>query len=141
MGMVQLSNGRTVVQLNRFSDGKIYFRSVEESADHVFVKKFTPRKRGRQPRVIVACDGVEIELPRRGKAFDLKSQGELINMLDSHPRIATVGALLLLRNDEYTVLGVYPDKVTVRFHRTGEVFGIVGFAEGECDLLSGGSEE
>ncbi len=49
-----------------------------------------------------------------------------------------MNALLSLRNDDYTVLCVPPDKVTVRYHKTGEV---VGFAVGERESLFGGFKE
>ena len=74
--------------------------------DHVFVKKFTPRKRGEKFNIIAVHGDVKTELHREEKVPDPKSEGELINMLDSQPIIATVVALLSLRNDEYTVLSV-----------------------------------
>ena len=130
MGTVRLSDGRLVVPLNRLPAGKTYFRNVGESVDHVFVKKFTTRKRGQKSSVTVVHGGVEIELSCGEKVPDPKSQGELINMLDSLPIIATVGALLSLRNDECTVLGVYPVKVIAWFLATREAFEIIGFTEG-----------
>ncbi len=51
-----------------------------------------------------------------------------------------MNALLSLRNDDYTVLCVPPDKVTVRYHKTGKVFEVVGFAVGERESLFGGFE-
>jgi hypothetical protein len=42
-----------------------------------------------------------------------------------------MGTLLSLHNDEYAVLGVYRDRVTIRHLKTGEVFEVIGFADGE----------
>jgi hypothetical protein len=42
-----------------------------------------------------------------------------------------MGTLLSLHSDEYTVIGVYRDRVTIRHQKTKEVFEVVGFADGE----------
>ena len=73
----------------------------------LLLRSLRRRSGGERSGIIVVCDGVEIKLPRGEKIPDPKSQGELINMLDSQSIIATVGALLLLRSDEYTVHLVY----------------------------------
>jgi hypothetical protein len=80
-------------------------------------------------------------LPRSEKVADPKSVGELINILDRSSEIVTMGTLLSLRDGDYTVLGVYPDRVTVRCRKTGEVFEVVGFADGERGALFEGLKE
>ncbi len=63
-------------------------------------------------------------------------------MLDSKMGLVTMSALLYLRNDEYTVRWCASvTKVAMRCHRGGKVFEVIGFAEGERKLFSGGSKE
>ena len=69
----------------------------------VVVNKFAKGVGARKDPLVVGRDGVEILLIQRRAVLDPKSQGELINMLDRIPRVATMGALLSLRNDGYTV--------------------------------------
>ena len=135
-GSSKISDGRTVFQLNSIIDGKTYFRSLGENVEGVVLQRFVPAFEGDKDRLIVMRGSVEVELFRGEKTADPESQAELINMLDRRRIIATMGALLSLCNDEYTVLGVCPDKVVVRHHGTGEVFDIVGLSEEEQDGFS-----
>ena len=82
-----------------------------------------------------------IELPRGEKIADPESQVELINILDRSTKIVTMGALLSLRNDEYTVVGVYSDRISVRHHKTEDEFDVVGFADGEREAFFEGFKE
>ena len=82
-----------------------------------------------------------IELPRGEKVADPESQAEFINILDRTTKIATMGALLSLYSNEYTVVGVYSDRISVRHHATGKVFDVVGFSAGEREAFFEGFEE
>lgn len=136
MGTVRLPDGRTVMQLNSLASGRTYFRSVGGAVKGVVVEKYIPKRQGEKSYIIVAREGVKIKLPRGKKIPDPKSQGELINVLDSQTIVATVGALLSLRNDDYTVLSVSPDKVEVQRLKTGKVYEVIGFSEGEREAQS-----
>lgn len=59
-------------------------------------------------------------------------------MLDRSLQDVTMGALLSLRNDDDSVLGVYLNKVTIRYHEAGKG---VGFTEGERESLFRGFDE
>ncbi|MEA2068490.1 MAG: Amuc_1099 family pilus-like system protein [Verrucomicrobiota bacterium] len=130
-GVTELPDGQLVFQINTPADGKTHFRSLGESLEKIVLQRFTPSVDGTLPRLHVMRGSTEIELVRGEKTADPESQAELINRLDRSPIIATMGALLSLRNDEYVVLGVYSDKVVVRHLGTGKVFDIVGLADGE----------
>ncbi len=137
----ELSDGRKVFQINTPADGKTYFRGLEESVEGFVIKGYMPSIDGGKDQLVVMLGSGEIKLPRGEKVLDPESKGELINMLDRSSEIVTMGALLYLYSDRYTVLGVYSDKVTVRDHETGKVFDVVGFADGERDALFRGFEE
>lgn len=83
--------------------------------------------------LIVIQNNLKVALPRSGKKVGLESQVELINILDRSTEIVTMGALLSLRKDVYTVLDVCPDKVVVKRKETGEELDIVGMTEEERD--------
>lgn len=140
-GVSDLPDGRKVFQLNTPSDGKTHFRALGEEVDGIVPKRFIPRGEAGVDTLVVLRGSVEIRLPRGEKVPDPESRAELINILDRSTEIVNMGALLSLRNDEYTVLGVYRDKVAVRHRKTGEVFEIVGFADGEREALSRGFKE
>lgn len=130
-GLTELGDGSVVFQLNNPSTGKSHFASLGEVVENVVIQGFEPAEAGRPARLFVTRDAAEIELIRGEISLDPKSKAELINILDQTPVLVTMGALLSLRNDEYTVLGVHPDKVILRDIRTGNVFEIVGLAEGK----------
>jgi hypothetical protein len=130
-GVTRLSDGSRIFQLNSSSDGMTHFAALGESVKGVVIQEFMPSKEGIPARLVVVRGSSEIELVRGEVSADPESQAELINILDRSPIIVTMGALLSLRNDEYTVLGVYPDKVVIRQLGTGKVFDIISLAEGE----------
>ena len=130
-GYTELQDGTLVFQLNVSETGKSYFLAQGESAEGVEIQRFEPSISEDPARLFVVRGSAEIELRRGEIALDPESKAELINVLDQSPIMVTMGALLSLRNDEYIVLGVYPDKVILREIRTGTVFDIVGLADGE----------
>jgi hypothetical protein len=130
-GVTELPDGQLVFQINTPADGKTYFKGLGDVLEDIILERFIPEEEGRLPRVTVLRGDTEIELVRGKETVDPESQVELINVLDRSSIIGTMGALLSLRNDEYTVLGVYQDKVVLKHLGTGEVFDIVGLAEGE----------
>ncbi|MDF7808385.1 hypothetical protein P4E94_13100 [Pontiellaceae bacterium B12219] len=130
-GFTELSDGRVVFQLNNPATGKSHFVEVGESVENVVIQRFENSENGRPARLFVERDGVEIELVRGETALDPESKAELINILDRSPIIVTMGALLSLHSDEYTVLGVHADRVILKDMRTGKVYDIVGLADGE----------
>ena len=130
-GFTELGDGSIVFQLNNPTTGKSHFLSLAEEVEGVVVQRFEPAGDGRSARLFVMRDSAEIELVRGEIALDPKSKAELINVLDQTPVLVTMGALLSLCSDEYTVLGVYPDKVILRDVRTGNVFEIVSLTEGK----------
>ncbi|MDF7798063.1 hypothetical protein P4C99_01210 [Pontiellaceae bacterium B1224] len=130
-GFTELGDGSVVFQLNKPETGKTHFASLNENVEGVVVQRFEASKNGSPARLFVRRGSSEIELVRGEIALDPKSKAELINILDQTPILVTMGALLSLRNDEYTVLGVYPDKVILRDIQTGNVFEIVGLADGK----------
>ena len=132
-GITKLSDGSIVFQLNNPRSGKTHFASLEEEVEGVVLQRFTKKLNESPARLFVMRDSAEIELIRGEVAADPESKAELINILDRSSIIATMGALLSLRNDEYMVLGVHPDKVVVRHRETGKVYEIIGLADGEQD--------
>ena len=130
-GITKLSDGSTVFQLNTPADGKTHFVSIGDSLEGVFLQRFIPASEGGPARLFVMRDSSEVELVRGKVAADPESKAELINILDRSSIIATMGALLSLGNDEYTVLSVHFDKVVVKDRGTGKVYEIVGLADGE----------
>lgn len=140
-GISELPDGRKVFQVNTAADGKSHFAGIGEYLEGVEFKEFIPQDAAGSDRLVVVKNNTEIVLPRGTEVPDPKSQGELINILDRSSEIATMGELLSLRDDEYAVLGVYPDRVAVRSQTTGEVFEILGFAGGERDEFSGGFKQ
>ena len=130
-GVTELPDGKLVFQINTPADGKTYFKGIGEQLENIVLERFIPEEDGNPPRLMVRRGSAEIELVRGEKSTDPESQVELINVLDRSSIIGTMGALLSLHNDEYTVLGVYRDKVVLKHLGTGEVFDIVGLAEGE----------
>ena len=136
MGTVHLPDGRMAMQLNSLASGRTYFRSVGGVVKGIIVEKYIPKRQGEKSYIIVAREGVKMKLPRGEKVPDPKSQGELINVLDSQTIVATVGTLLSLRSDDYTVLNVCPDRVEVQRLKTGKVYEVIGFSERERDAQS-----
>lgn len=130
-GASELSDGRMVFQVNTPADGKTHFLALGETIEGIELKHFAPSSEATPDRLVVLRGSDEIELVRGEKAIDPESRAELINILDRSRETVTMGALLSMRSDEYTVLGVYPDRVVVRQSGTGEVFDIVGMAGGE----------
>ncbi|MDF7823214.1 hypothetical protein P4B35_04265 [Pontiellaceae bacterium B12227] len=130
-GLIENQDGSIVFQLNNPETGKSHFASLGESVEGVDIKRFEAAEEGLPPRLYVVRGSAEIELERGEIALDPESKAELINVLDQSPIMVTMGALLSLHNDEYTVLGVFPDKVILKDMRTGKVFDIVGLADGE----------
>ena len=149
-GVNELPGNQFVFQINTPADGNTYFKSVGEdlgeglrdeidpeikrSLKGIVLQEFIPSEGLDKPaRLVVRRGSSLIELTKGEKTVDPESQAELINVLDHSSKIATMGALLSLRNDEYTVLGVYEDRVVLKHFGTGEVFDIVGLANGELE--------
>jgi cell division protein FtsL len=130
-GASDLPDGRKMFQLNTPADGKTHFRALGEEVNGIVAKRFIPRSDSDVETLVMLRGSVEIKLPRGEKVSDPESRAELINVLDRSTEIVTMGALLSLHNDEYAVLGVYRDRVTIRHLKTGEVFEVIGFADGE----------
>jgi hypothetical protein len=130
-GHSQLPDGRRIFQLNAKSTGKTHFCSLGESVEGVVVQRYVEGYGGAEEQLVVERGGLEIILPRGQIVADPESQAELINILDRTNEIVTMGALLSLRNDEYTVLGVYSDRVVIKRLATGDVFDVVGLADDE----------
>ena len=130
-GISKLSDGSTIFQLNTPADGNTHFAAIGEKVEGVLLKQFIPHNEDEVSQLFVVRGSTEIKLIRGKVTDDPESKVELINILDRSRIIATMGTLLSLRNDEYIVLSVYPDKVVVRHLGTGEVFDIIGLAEGE----------
>ena len=108
-----------------------HFRALEEEVEGVVVKRFIPRSDAEVEALVVLRGSVEIKLPRGEKVPDPESRAELINILDRSTKLAIMGHSLSLNSDEYKVLGVYRDRITIRHQKTGKVFDVVGFADGE----------
>ncbi|MCF7818515.1 MAG: hypothetical protein K9M54_11605 [Kiritimatiellales bacterium] len=140
-GVSELPDGRMVFQINTAADGKTYFLDAGDKVDDIAIERFIPREDTEPDRLVVMKNGLEIVLPRGVTVPDPESQAELINILDRSSEMVTMGALLSVRNDEYTVVGVCADKVMVRSHKTGEVVEIVGFADGERAKVFDGFKE
>ncbi len=130
-GVTELSDGSMVFQLNTPADGLTHFIALGERVEGVLLQRFIPSESGSIERLIVERDGVKVELIRGEISADPKSKAELINILDRSPIIATMGALLSLRNDDYTVLSVHRDKVVVKQAESGKVFDIISLADEE----------
>ncbi len=126
-----LPGGDSVFQLNSIPDGMTYFRALGEEIKDIELQSFIPRTKSDPARLVVRRGEAEIELPQGEKLVDPESEAELINILDRSFEIATMGALLSLNDDTYTVVGVYQDKVLIRHNDTGNEYEIVGLAEGE----------
>lgn len=134
-GASQLSDGNYVFQINTEADGSTHFLSLNEQINGIVLKRWLPADGENPDRLVVVRESVEVYLPRGEIVADPESYGELINILDRSTKIVTMGALLSLRNDEYSVLGVYPDKVVVRQVGTGKVYDIVGLTDEERKML------
>jgi len=130
-GVTHLPDGSTVFQLNSPDNGLTHFASLGESVQEVVLQRYEKNGSDGKSRLYVRRGSAEIALLRGETAADPESKAELINILDQSPIIVTMGALLSLHNDVYTVLGVYPDKVVLRDVSSGEAFDIISLAEGE----------
>lgn len=130
-GYTELADGNTVFQLSAVGSGKSHFPSIGDEVEGVLVKRFVEGEIGEVPRLYVERGCHEIELVRGQIVADPEKRAELINILDRSAIMVTMGALLSLHSDEYTVLGVYHDKVVVRHLESGEVLDIVSLADGE----------
>ncbi len=130
-GFTELGDGSMAFQLNNPVTGKSHFLSEGERAEHIVVKRFEKDPDGRNHRLFVERDGFEIELQRGEVALDPESKAELINILDRSRIMVTMGALLSLHSDEYTVLSVSSDKVVLKDIANGKVYDIVGLTEAE----------
>jgi len=129
-GITELSDGRVVFQINSSEDGKSHFLSIGEEVEGIIVERFIPEKEGSPARLYVRRGDSEIELVRGRITADPESKAELINILDRSREIVTMGELLSLRGNTYTVLSVLSDKVILKDIRTEEIFEITGLAEG-----------
>jgi hypothetical protein len=130
-GSIVLPDGRQVFQLNTPADGKTHFRALGEDLEGIVLQRFIARDGTSPDQLIVVRGSSEITLVLGQITADPESQAELINILDRSPIMVTMDALLSLYDDDYMVLGVYATKVVMKHLRTGEVFDIVGLAEGE----------
>jgi len=130
-GASQMPDGKMVFQINYILNNSTHFLTVGESLEGVSVKRFAPGEFQRDDRLFVVRGNHEIELQKDRETTDPESQAELINVLDRSSKIVTMGALLSLHNDEYTVLGVKQDRVILKHNGTGKVFDIVGLTEEE----------
>ena len=129
-GVMVLPDGRRAFQINTPADGKSWFPEIGDELQGIVVKDFMPAN-GNAPATLTVQRGeTELELLRGKISPDPESEAELINVLDHSKKIATMGALLSLNNDEYTVLSVQQNRVVLKRLATGEVFDIVGLAEG-----------
>jgi len=134
-GVSEFSDGRRIFQLNSAKDGNSHFMVLGESVDGIVLQRFLPADEELPDRLVVVRESVEIILPKGRSVADPESHAELINILDRTRKIVTMGALLSLRNDEYTVLGVYADKVVIKELRSGKVYDVVGLTAEERTLL------
>jgi hypothetical protein len=151
-GASELPGGEMMFQLNTPSDGNTYFKAIGEDMGSglrneideklknalkgIVIKRYEPPMAfGDMEKLVISRRNAEIALKKGEFTADPESEALLINILDRSSIIATMGALLSLSNNAYTVLGVLPDKVVVKHLESGEEFGIVGLAEGECDSL------
>jgi hypothetical protein len=130
-GYTQLGDGSTAFQLKVISSGKTVFAPLGDVVEGVELQRFEEGEIGAVPRLFVTRKGIEIELIRGETVPDPEKRAELINILDRSTIMVTMGALLSLHSDEYAVLGVQSEKVVVKHLETGEVFDIVGLADGE----------
>jgi hypothetical protein len=140
-GASKLPDGRVVFQLNELIGEKTHFRELGEEVEGIVLERFIPRSEVADDTLYVRRESFVVELPRGEKVADPESQVELINILDRSTKIATMGALLSLRSDVYTVVDVQSDRISVRDHATEKVFDIVGFADGEREAVFEGFEE
>ncbi len=130
-GIIKLSDGSTVFQLNHPADGKTHFVSLGDALEDVVIKQFIPKSEGGAARLFVMRGRSEVELIRGVISDDPKSEVELINILDRSSIVATMGALLYLGGDQYAVLGVHPDKIVVKDQKSGMVYEIVSLTAGK----------
>lgn len=139
-GSSTLPDGRTVFQINTPANGRTHFLSLGDSLEGIVLERFVKGSGGTPDELIVRRRSTEVSLPRSKKIPDPESQAELINILDHSREVVTMYTLLSVDNDEYTVLGIYQDKVVLKSMRTGEVFDIVGLNVKERESLLRESE-
>lgn len=130
-GFTELADGSVVFQVNVVGAGKTHFVSVGDEVEGVVVQRFVAGEIGEDSRLIFRRGDLEIELVRGKTILDPESKVEVINILDQSRRMVTMGALLSLCDEEYVVLGVYPDRVVIRQQVTQKVFDITGLADEE----------
>ncbi|WP_372807816.1 Amuc_1099 family pilus-like system protein [Pontiella sp.] len=151
-GASELPGGQMMFQLNTPSDGNTYFKAIGEDMGEdlrneidqklkkalkgIVIQRYEPAADiGDVEKLVLSRRNAEIVLEKGKITPDPESEALLINILDRGSIIATMGALLSLSNDVYAVQDVLPDRVVVKHIESGEKFGIVGLAEGECDSL------
>jgi hypothetical protein len=130
-GVSQPIKGCMVFQLNGVIDGRTYFGELNEMIEGIVIQGFIPRSNTNDYTLIVRRGDLEMKLPRGKKIIDPESRVEVINLLDHTTEVATMGALLSLRSDVYTVVGVSRERIEIRQHESGEVFEVIRSAEGE----------
>lgn len=128
-GFSVLADGHIVFQIYMPATSKTVFAALGDEVEGIALQRFEQGGPGDPPRLIAVRGNEEIVLVRGEVSADPESQAELINMLDRSTIIVTMGPLLSLYSDEYTVLRIEANSVSLRDIRTGEVFDIVGLAE------------
>jgi hypothetical protein len=140
-GAIELPDGGRMYQLNEVATGASRFVGLGERVQGVELVRFEAGERSdRDDYLVVRRDGVEIVLPIGAEVTDPENEAELINILDHSSRIVTMGALLSIQSEIYTVITIDTDKLVVRLEEDGELFEVVGFSDEERRRNSEGFE-
>ncbi|MCF7848525.1 MAG: hypothetical protein K9M45_06715 [Kiritimatiellales bacterium] len=131
LALTELPDDRRIFQLNLLSLGKTYFKEIGEDVEDAVVKAYFPKSDTEEERLVLERGGKEIVLPKGVVVREPESQAELINLLDMKTAIVTMGQLLSIYDDVYTVVGIDTNNATVRLDETGELYKVVELSEEE----------
>jgi hypothetical protein len=138
LAVTELPGDRKVFQLN--SRGKTDFKELGESIGDTTVKAYYPKSDTEAERLVVERRGREIVLPKGVVVREPESQAELINLLDKKTETVTMGQLLSVYDDVYTVVGIDTNSATVQLYETDELYTVVELTEEERVKFFGGIE-
>lgn len=138
--VTELSDGRRVFQLNVLSQDNSYFKELGEALEGAVLTAYYPPEDPEGERLVLKREEQEIVLPKGVVVREPESRAELINLLDRELKTVTIGQLLSIYDDVYTVVGIGTSNATVRLEKTGELFEVVALTDEERKKLFGGFE-
>lgn len=140
-GEIHLKDGSIVVQMNQLSTGYTHFMQVGECFEGLFIEKFKINEHGFIDHICAEYRGNTVLLLKGVVGVQPQIHGQLINLLDQSSQMVTMGTLLSLNDDIYTVCSLCEKSATIRAESDGKLYSVPPISAQEKQMFSAGFDE